>query len=173
MHQYNPNRKTQKCGKVLKNFFSYLGHFPIALGWWSSSGGGSRRWWSSGGGGRWWSGGSGGIRQWRSGDRPVGQQCRCDGGPTVAAIDGGYGLTVAVAGGGGPGTGQSSSGGSSGPAMAIGSGYGGGPVMAVLVDRRWGGPTTSRRGDPVTDRSAGGVVVRRPAGRPGGEIVCK
>ncbi|KAK1576642.1 hypothetical protein Q3G72_015498 [Acer saccharum] len=33
MHQYNLNRKTHKCGKVLKNFFSYLGHFPVALGW--------------------------------------------------------------------------------------------------------------------------------------------
>ncbi|KAK1555679.1 hypothetical protein Q3G72_029881 [Acer saccharum] len=61
----------------------------------------------SGCGGRWWSCSGEGSWQWRSDDRPIGQQCRC--GPTmVAAVDGGCGPTVAVAGGGGPVTSRSS-----------------------------------------------------------------
>ncbi|KAK1550412.1 hypothetical protein Q3G72_018541 [Acer saccharum] len=173
MHQYNPNRKTQKCGKVLKNFFFYLGHFPIALGWWSSSGGGSRRWWSAAAA---TSGGPAAVEAARSGG-PVtsrsGSACRCGPGgargPTVAPSTASCVPTraVAVAGVQGRGIGRSSKmprcggdGGGRGRPWAAR----GGPVI-YLADRRWGGPATDRRGGPVTSRSAGGGVVRRPAGQ--------
>ncbi|KAK1575723.1 hypothetical protein Q3G72_007825 [Acer saccharum] len=95
MHQYNPNRKAHKCGKVLKNFFSYLGHFPIALGWCSGgwrSGSGWLRSGSSGGGGwlavgdrrRWWWWSDSGGPATVDGDDGGGSG---GGGPTVAVAD--------------------------------------------------------------------------------------